>query len=129
MLWVFYYGVMSLFEVYIKKKKEKNPPTLQVSLKVVTHLSRQLLTLSGFWFLFFVFFAQDQFARIQPTQTSGRQKLQKRSALPPAKRSTSFSSTPVRVQSCRLRAHCPSRESTTDLWIRPRVLLSLSTRN
>ena len=54
LLWVLYCGVMSLFEVYIKKKKKKNPPTLQVSLKVVTHLSRQLLTLSeGFFFFFF----------------------------------------------------------------------------
>lgn len=70
MLWVLYYGVMSLFEVYIKKK-EKNPPTLQVSLKVVTHLSRQLLTLSeGFFFFFLPKINLQEFS--QPRHLGGR---------------------------------------------------------
>lgn len=116
---------------YILKKKKRKEPTYSASQPEGGNSPKPTAADSQrrFLFGFVFFFAQDQFARIQPTQTSGRQKLQKRSALLPAKRSTSFSSTPVRVQSCRLRARCPSRESTTDLWIRPRVLLSLPTRN
>lgn len=82
----------------ILKKKKRTQFYLQVSLGRSNSPKPTAADSQRFLFFVFVFFCPRSLARIQPTQTSGRQP-QKRSACR-HKRSTSFSSTPVRVQSC-----------------------------